>query len=77
MKNHFMVFSILAFASVLSAQPLEPVRSPSALFANFREMDEVFSISVLTFFINWSLGIAGMFKNMQINIGGAYFFRQG
>ena len=70
MKNHFMVFSTLAFASVLSAQPLEPVHSPSALFDNFREMDEVFSISVPTFFINWHLSVARIFP--KLNIVGAY-----
>ena len=45
MKNCFMVFSTLAFVS-LSAQPIDSRNSPSVLFANFREMDEVFSISV-------------------------------
>ena len=70
MKNCFMVFSTLVFASALSAKPLEPVHSPSALFANFREMDEVFSISVPTFFINWHLSIARIFP--KLNIGGAY-----
>ena len=71
MTNHFMVF--LAFASVLSAKPIES--SPSALFDRFKEMDDVVSISIPPFLLNWGLGMAG--KNMQINIGGAYCFRQG
>ena len=66
-----MVFSTLAFASVLSAQPLEPVRSPSALFANFRKMDEVISVSIPPFLLNWGLGMARIFsKDPQIDIGG-------
>ena len=69
MKNHFMVFSTLAFASVLSAKPIES--SPSALFANFREMDEVVSISIPPFLLNWGLGMARIFsKDPQIDIGG-------
>ena len=44
---------------------------PSALFDHFKEMGEVVSISIPSFLIKWGLGIVGMFKNMQINIGGA------
>ena len=67
MKNRFMVFPIVS----LSAQPIDSRNSPSALFDHFKEMDDVVSISIPSFLIKWGLGIAGMFKNMQINIGGA------
>ena len=71
MKNHFMVFSTLAFASVLSAQPIDSRNSPSALFDNFREMDEVKSVSIPPFLLNWGLGMARIFsKDPQIDIGG-------
>ena len=66
-----MVFSTLVFASALSAKLAEPVHSPYALFANFREMDEVISVSILPFLLNWDLGMARIFsKDPQIDIGG-------